>query len=100
MTALVAPKTEGRIDPADILTVGEESVLSSIRGIVGGIRARGLEVQMEHIEAAMISIGATVSPETDLGGIRIFNLCGARLSVRPDSVIPGAVELRFVHGLK
>jgi hypothetical protein len=84
------------VGPADVLTVHEEGALSSIREIVAGIRAKGRPVTVEDVEKALISVGGTVSGDTEGAGSRTYDFCGARISLSADSGSGGTIQLIFI----
>jgi hypothetical protein len=82
----------------DVLTVEEESVLSSIRGFVACMRGRSVPAHVEYMEGAIVSAGGSVSSVAGASGLRIFCLCGARFSIRPAPDAVDKVEVSFIPG--
>jgi|HubBroStandDraft_1064217.scaffolds.fasta_scaffold302201_1 hypothetical protein len=85
---------------ADVLTVHEESALSSIRGIVAEIRSKDRAVTVEDVEKALISVGGTVSSDAEGRGSRTYDFCGARMSLSADSGSGGTIQLSFIPAVR
>jgi|HubBroStandDraft_1064217.scaffolds.fasta_scaffold90156_3 hypothetical protein len=95
MTGPESKTQAGGVAAEEVLTFDEENVLSSIREVVTGIRALGPPVEVKDVEEAVVLLGGSASSETDNAGFRIFNLRGARFSLRPALGSPGAIEISF-----
>ena len=100
MTALSLEAPGACGEPIDVLTLGEESVLKSVREIVSGIRAKSRAIGVEEVEVAVVSIGGTVSNETNRGRYSICELRGARFSLSADSGPGGAIQLSFIPAVR
>lgn len=100
---MTAPSVETRgacEEPVDVLTFAEESALKSVREIVSGIRAKSRAIGVEDVEGEVISIGGTVSTETDKGGFKVYELRGARFSLTAGSGPGGAIHLSFIPAVR
>jgi hypothetical protein len=100
MTALSLEAPGACGEPIDVLTLGEESVLKSVREIVSGIRAKSRAIGVEDVVTEVISIGGTVSTEADKGGFKIYELRGARFSLTADSGPGKAIQLSFIPAVR
>ena len=87
---------ERQAGPDEVLTVAEENALSVVREVVDNLRARGLTLDFERVEPAMIAAGARLADGETQGEVRLFRLQGALFSLRVGVPPTGAVEINFL----
>jgi hypothetical protein len=83
------------VEEVGFLTAAEECVLVSLRGLVEGIRARGQEIELDIVEADLVSAGAAPIDEAGMAGSRAFRLGGARFMLRKTCGVRCGVEISF-----
>lgn len=84
-------------DAWDVLTVEEESVLSSIRSIVVGLRSRTVGVELQDVERALIAAGGSPVRGNAMPGINAFVLRGSCFSIASASGSAGLIEVNFIR---
>lgn len=96
MNATSKTGSEGSDEPLDLLSLQEESSLTSVRHIVEEMRSKGDQPRVDAVSGALRSLGALAIP--GLGGVgdAVFDLNGTRLQVRFTPESRDAVEIRFL----
>lgn len=97
MSAPAAEELVGRADARDVLTADEESVLSSLRGIVVALRSGVAGVRLADVERALIAEGGVPLESEAMPGTNAFVLRGACFSIASASGCAGAIEVDFIH---
>jgi len=83
---------------ADVLNEHEEALLSNLRGIVTGVRARFAESETTALVATLIAAGASKTSEGPDPGTFSFVMEGVAFTLRRSSGHTGGIEVRFASG--
>jgi len=81
-------------DP-DVLSGGEEGVVSMLRQIVNEIRAHGLAADVETVARAAVEAGATSASEEGWGEAGVLTFHGTHFSLILRSGLGAGIEVNF-----
>jgi hypothetical protein len=90
----------GKIDELmqlDVLTLEEESSISTVRDIVSAIREHGVAIESRSIKHLLAAAGAVEENTDETKESGRYFLIGSRFSVRVDMSPGGWIEMRFEH---
>jgi hypothetical protein len=88
----------GPQEESDVLTEHEEALLSTLRGIVTGVRAHYAELEITTLVATLIAAGAAKAGEGPETGTFRFSMEGVAFTLRRSCGHIGGIEVRFVPG--
>ena len=80
----------------ELLSTEEEGVLAYLRGIIAGIRANGVPLELEAVKGALSSAGASTASRDSPSGSTTFHLHGTRILLRQGLSPRGGIEICFM----
>lgn len=80
----------------DVLSRDEETMLGELRDVIGGMRARGIEIDADAVDRAVSLVGASPIAGNANPGERTYARAAVCMAARTTGGPGGGVEVRFL----